>query len=165
MIGLKYKRMIEDILEMDTVPSGIRKIIEDILQNYEKYSDYCPKGGQIGLIQKSYAINVKGEDVRDVAKRYQLPDEYPGISLRYNDDGYYVHLEESKVGQAVVKEEGRKILSWLNKALAQMKEVITGVAAPALAPPWAAGASTDDDIPYFAETPATTRPAKKARPF
>jgi len=163
MVGLKFKRMIEEILDTDSVPGGVRKILEDVLRNYDKYTDYCPKDGQISLIKKSYAINVEGKDVRDVAKQYQLPDSYEGMCIRHSDDGYFIFLEDQKVGRSVSRDEGRKVLAWLHKAYHQIKEVITGVRQDGPAPEWDKQEEELEEPPYFAAGEESNK--KKKRPF
>jgi len=160
MIGLKYKRMLEEILETDTLPGGMRTMFEDVLRQFDKNENYCPTTGLIPVINKSHDINVKGQDIRDVVKKYQLPNSYEGMSVRHSNDGYFIFLEDQKVGRSVAREEGRKILAWLNHAYSKIKEVVAGVRVDGPPPEWVKGEELEEP-PYFA---ADEEPKKKC-PF
>lgn len=155
-----YEKLVAILNSGAEIPEGILAILEDIFKSYEERPGFRAKGGQCGLIDKSYEINVMGRDARDVAKQHQLPDTYDNCTLVHTGDGYMVEINGRHVGPAVAKTEGRKILSWLTRALPAIENQDIADA------PVDDGDDPEDDLPYTASPKQEEGSARSSRvPF
>ena len=135
----KHKRIVIELLDGGKLNDWEKEALGDINSRDDQGNLHRVTPKMEGMIERMKKQYIDGEDTRNM-KAPEVRTVYDNCQLLLESNGYFIEVKDVRIGEITSKKEGVVIIEWLDRAINELGQAVTGNATTP------AAAMTEEDV-------------------